>query len=246
MAGVQMQVHQREEISLTIQPRDERGTGQVRRLRREQGMLPGVVYGHRQEAYAFKVEARPLQRALSRGGQNAIFMLQHSGNGDQVERVVVKDIQYHKVLEDIIHVDFLRVDPAEQLRLEVPIVTIGLPVGVRVGGGAVQHSLPRVEMTCVASELPSELEIDISELEIGDSIHVRDLLDQDDRIVTDPGVTIVSVLAPRLTIDEELELAQAEAEEGEELLEGEEGVEGEEGAEGEGEGDQAGAPAEES
>ncbi len=91
------------------------------------------------------------------------------------------------------------------------------------------------------------LEIDITELEIGDSIHVRDLLEQDDRIVTDAGVTVVSVLAPRLTIDEELELAQAEAEEeeGEEILEGEEGVEGEgeEAPEQDAEGE---APAEES
>ena len=246
MAAVQMQVHQREEISLSIHHREERGTGPVGRLRREQAMLPGVVYGHKKESYAFKVEARPLQRALSRGGQNAIFLLQHDSNGGEVERAVVKDIQYHKVLEHIVHVDFLRVDPTEKLTLEVPIITTGLPEGVRVGGGAVQHSLARVEMACVASELPSRLEIDITDLEIGDSIHVRDLLEQDDRIVTEAGVTVVSVLAPRLTIDDELELAQAEAEEGEEILEGEEG---EEGVEGEGEEapeQDAEAPAEES
>ena len=92
---------------------------------------------------------------------------------------------------------------------------------------------------CVSSttaELPSSLEIDISELEIGDSIHVRDLLDQEGRIVTDADSTIVSILSPRLTIDEELALAEEEAGEGEEI-EGEEGDEGAAAAEAPADGD---------
>lgn len=218
MTAVKMQIFSRDEIKLDIEERTERGKGPVGRLRRDGGMLPGIVYGRQREPVPFKVETLSLERALSKGGQNAVFLLQMSGNGSG-DQAVVREIQYHKVTGDILHVDMLRIDPEEHLRVEVPISTVGIPVGVHVGGGAVQHSLQRLEMVCLASELPSRVEIDIAELEIGGSIHVSDLLEQDGRISTDPSTTIVSVLSPRLTVDEE-EPAEEEGEE-EELLEGE-------------------------
>lgn len=209
---VALKVYTRETIELTVEARAERGRGPVGRLRREQGMLPGVVYGHKQEPMPFKIEARTLERALASGGQNAIFVLREAGNGKS-ERAVVRDIQYHKVRGSVVHVDFLRIDPDEKLTVAVPLTTTGVPVGVRIGGGALQHSLNHIEVTAVAAELPSQLEIDITDLEIGRSIHVGELLEQDSRIVSDPGLTIVSVLAPRLTIDEERE-AEVAAEAG--------------------------------
>jgi len=228
--AVKMEIFQREELALTIQERHEKGDGPVGRLRRLENMLPGVVYGHGQEALSFKVQAKLLERALSQGGQNAIFLLQLDANGQADERAVVREIQYHKVTGDILHVDLLRIDPEEQLRVQVPIVTIGEPEGVRTGGGALQQTLSRLEMLCLATELPARVEVEISELEIGDSVHVRELVEQDSRITTDPEVTIVSVLAPRLTVDEEIALAAEEEEvEGEELVEGE-AAEGDEAA----------------
>ena len=227
---VALQIFQRDTIELTIERRQERGKGPVGRLRREQAMLPGIGYGHKQEPLAFKIVAHDLERALAGGGQNSIFVL--NGNDGRAERAVVREIQYHKVRGDVMHVDFLRIDPDEQLTVAVPMQTTGMPVGVRVGGGAVQHSLTSITMSCIASELPSQISVDISDLEIGDSIHVSDLLDEEPRIVTDPGVTIVSVLAPRLTIEEEEEAAAAAAaEEAEEGVEEGEAAEGEEGAE---------------
>ena len=202
MPAAKMQIFRRDEIKLDIEERTERRKGPVGRLRREAGMLPGIAYGHHQEPVPFKVETLSLERALSKGGQNAVFLLQMSGNGSG-DQTVVREIQYHKVTGDILHVDMLRIDPEEDLRVEVPISTLGVPVGVHIGGGALQHSLQRLEMVCLASDLPSRVEIDISELDIGGSIHVSDLLEQDSRITTDPSITIVSVLSPRLTVDEE-------------------------------------------
>ena len=221
---VDLKIYQRETSELTIEPRPERGKGPVGRLRREQAMLPGILYGHKLEPLAFKIEAHDLERALASGGQNAIFVLNEKEDG-KAERAVVREIQYHKVRGHVLHVDFLRIDPDEELTIAVPMQTTGTPVGVRVGGGAVQHSLTSITMSCIASELPSQVSIDISDLEIGDSIHVSDLLEVEPRIVTDGGVTIVSVLAPRLTVEEE-EAAEA-AEAAEEAGEAEEG-EGEE------------------
>ncbi len=240
MPAVQMKVYQREEIELQVSERSEKGKGDVGRLRRDQSMLPGIVYGHNQEPVCFKVPQRTLERALSHGGADAVFLLSMEGSGKDTERTVVREIQYHKVMDEIVHVDMLRIDPTETLRVEVPIVTEGIPAGVTTGGGALQQTLARIEMICLASELPSRIEVDVTDLEIGDSIHVAELLEQDERINTDPSVTIVSVLSPRLTIDDELELA-AEAEE---VEEGEEGEEVEEGAEGDAEGAAEGTPAE--
>jgi ribosomal protein L25, Ctc-form len=211
--AVQMKVYKRETKELSMSAREERGKGPVGRLRREQGMLPGVVYGHQQEPFAFKISGRELERALAAGGRNAIFVLK-SEAGE--ERAVVREVQYHKVRGDIVHVDFLRIDPNEEFTASVPLTTVGNPVGVRVGGGALQHSLNAIDMTCVASEMPSQVEIDISALDICDSIHVGELIEHDSCIVTDAEVTIVSVLTLLLTIDEDLEAEAAEAAEAEE------------------------------
>lgn len=229
--AVSLKIYKRETIELDVEKREERGKGPVGRLRREQGMLPGVIYGHKLEAQAFKVEARRLERALAGGGSNALFVLKGAGAD---ERAVVRDVQYHKVHSTVQHIDFLRINPDEEISSSVPLNTVGNPVGVRISGGALQHSVTHIDMTCIASEMPSQVEIDISGLDIGDSIHVSDLLETEGRITTDPGVTIVSVLQPRLTVEEEeAEAAEAEdailpegAEEGDEDAAAEEGAEG--------------------
>lgn len=212
---VQMEIFKREEIPLQIQSREEKGKGAVGRLRRHAGMLPGILYGYAQAPLCFKAAARTLERALGQGGQNAVFLVEFQGRQQAPERAVVREIQYHKVRGEIMHVDLLRVDPQQQLRLSVPIIARGIPAGVRTGGGALQQTLSLIDMECLASELPSRLEIDISDLEVGQSIHVRDLLEQESRILTDPGVTIVSVLAPRLVVaatEAEEQVAEAEGE----------------------------------
>jgi large subunit ribosomal protein L25 len=216
--SVQLEIFKREEIALQVQSREEKGKGPVGRLRRLTGMLPGVIYGHTQDPFCFKAEVRTLERVLGQGGQNAVFLVDVAGRNQAPERAVVREIQYHKVRGDIMHVDLLRVDPEERLRVNVPIVTKGVPAGVRTGGGALQQTLTLVEMECVASELPSRLEIDITDLEVGQSIHVRDLLSQEGRITADPGVTIVSVLSPRLVVAPAAETVEA-APEGQEAAE---------------------------
>lgn len=231
--AVMVKVYERETKELSLQARSERGKGPVGRLRREEEMLPGIVYGHKQDPRPFKIAARSLERAMAAGGRNAIFVLNDEDGSSQ--RAVVREVQYHKVRGNIEHIDFLRIDADEEYTASVPLTTTGVPAGVRISGGALQHSLNAVDMHCVASEMPSQVEIDINDLEIGDSVHVSDLLESESRIVTDGDVTIVSVLAPRLTIDEELE-AEAEADAD---AEGEEGADGDAEA-GEGDGDDGG------
>lgn len=217
MSVVPLKLQPREQVPLNLQPRPERGKGPVGRIRRTEGLLPGILYGHKQEPFAFKTEARALERIFSRHGQNALFMISVEGQDSSTERAIVRDVQYHKVRGSVVHLDLLRIDPTEKVRVSVPLHTTGNPVGVRLNGGALQHSITHLDMECVVSEMPAAIELDITDLDVGDNVHVGDLLAQEPRIVTDAEIAIVSVLAPRLV--------------------GEAGAQGE-GAEGEGTDDQ--------
>ena len=226
MPQVPLQIHARQQVSLKVQSREEQGKGPVGQLRRLQGQLPGVIYGHKQAAESIKTDAHTLEGILSKGGQNAIILIEHEESDKESEQALIRDIQYHKVLGNVMHLDLLRIDPSETLRANVPLVTVGVPEGVRTEGGSLQQTLTMLEMECVVSEMPSSIEIDISSLVIGDSLHVSDLLEQEPRITSEPVRTIANVLAPRL-IEEDAE----EGEEEDGAIEGEEGAaEGGEGA----------------
>ena len=219
MAEISVKLQMREEVVMPVQIRVEKGKEQVGRLRRKEGMLPGVLYGHKQKPLLFKADTSSLERAMSKGGSNAIFMVQFD---DEVpQRAIVREIQYHKVRGEILHVDLLRIDPEERLRVSVPIIAQGTPMGVRAGGG-LQQSLQAIDMECVVAEMPSSIDVDITNLQVGDSVQVKDLLATEDRIVSDPDHTIFNVLAPRV-------VEEVVPEEGEDAEEGEaEGGEGEE------------------
>ena len=217
MASISIQVYKREEIGLEVEDRHEQGTSAVGKLRREGGMLPGVLYGHKQDPYHLKTEALTLERAMNTGGSNAIFMVRHNGSS---ERAIVREIQYHKVRGEILHFDLLRIDPEEVLRVNVPVTATGLAAGVR-SGGALQQTQQTVEMECPVGEMPSRIEVDVTPLEVGDSVRVSDLLEHEERIVSEPQQTILTVLAPRV-IEEEVaeEVEPLEGEEGEEAVDG--------------------------
>ena len=229
MPQVPLKIHARQQVSLKVQPREEKGKGPVGQMRRLQGQLPGVIYGHKQAAESFKTDAHTLEGILGKGGQNAIIVIEHEESEKESEQALIRDIQYHKVRGDAMHLDLLRIDPSETLRANVPIVTVGVPEGVRTEGGSLQQTLTSLEMECVVSERPSSIEIDITSLVIGDSLHVSDLMEQEPRITSDPVRTIINVLMPRLVAEED---ADVEGDGIEGAAEGEEGAaEGEEGGE---------------
>ena len=229
MPQVPLKIHARQQVSLKVQPREEKGKGPVGQMRRLQGQLPGVIYGHKQAAESFKTDAHTLEGILGKGGQNAIIVIEHEESDKESEQALIRDIQYHKVRGDAMHLDLLRIDPSETLRANVPIVTVGVPEGVRTEGGSLQQTLISLEMECVVSEMPSSIEIDITSLVIGDSLHVSDLMEQEPRITSDPVRTIINVLMPRLVAEED---ADVEGDGIEGAAEGEEGAaEGEEGGE---------------
>lgn len=212
MPQVPLKIHARELVSLKVAPREEQGKGPVGQMRRLHGQLPGVIYGHKQDAECFKTDAHSLERILSKGGQNAIILIEHEESSKESEQALIREIQYHKVSGDAMHLDLLRIDPTETLRANVPIITVGVPEGVRTEAGSLQQTLTALEMECVVSEMPSAVEIDITSLQIGDSLHVSDLIEQEPRITSEGVRTIASVLVPRLIVDDEAESEEEEAE----------------------------------
>jgi large subunit ribosomal protein L25 len=215
MPEVALRLLTREEISVQVQPRTARGKGPMGRLRREGGLVPGILYGHSQAPFAFQTASRALERIFARSGQSGLFRVEVEGDPAPLAHAIVRQVQYHKVTGAVLHLDLLRIDPQETRVITVPLHTQGVPEGVRTGGGALQHAVTALDIECVISEMPAAIEIDIQSLQIGDTIHVSDVLPQEPRIVTDPGVAIVSVLAPRLTVDEEAGQAAVAGAEGE-------------------------------
>jgi large subunit ribosomal protein L25 len=213
MPQVPLKIHARELVSLKVAPREEQGKGPVGQMRRLHGQLPGVIYGHKQDAECFKTDAHSLERILSKGGQNAIILIEHEESSKESEQALIREIQYHKVSGDAMHLDLLRIDPTETLRANVPIITVGVPEGVRTEGGSLQQALTALEMECVVSEMPSAVEIDITSLQIGDSLHVSDLIEQEPRITSEGVRTIANVLVPRLIADDEAGDEEEELEE---------------------------------
>ena len=213
MPQVPLKIHARELVSLKVAPREEQGKGPVGQMRRLHGQLPGVIYGHKQDAECFKTDAHSLERILSKGGQNAIILIEHEESSKESEQALIREIQYHKVSGDAMHLDLLRIDPTETLRANVPIITVGVPEGVRTEAGSLQQTLTALEMECVVSEMPSALEIDITSLQIGDSLHVSDLIEQEPRITSEGVRTIANVLVPRLIADDEAGDEEEELEE---------------------------------
>ena len=209
------------ELTLTAETERDCGTGHAKRLRAT-GKIPAVVYGLGQDAVNLTVDVKALRRALTTdAGLNAIITLEFSGRS---EISIVRELQQHPVSRQLLHVDFLRVDPDATITVEVPITLTGEAKNVEAGG-YVDHILHTLTVDAKPTAIPDELLLDISELEIGDSLTVADLdLPEGASTEIDEGEPVVIGHASRVTLEEE-ETEEGEGEEGEEAGEAEEGAE---------------------
>lgn len=203
-------------VVLEAQPR-ARGSRAVRKLRTS-GRVPGVVYGLDAETRSISVEYADLRTALTgEAGLNALIELMVEG---EQQLSIVKDIQRHPVRDDVLHVDFLRVDPSQRVEVEVPIVLVGDAEKVSQEGGVVDQTLFNVLLSAPVVNIPNEITLDITELEIGESRAVGDLsFPSGVEPINDPETSVLSALIPRSTIEAEAAEAAAEAEAEAEALE---------------------------
>lgn len=195
--------------------RDGTGKGAARQMRLG-GRVPAVLYGKGMESVSLSVDAREaLQLFHSISVENTVVGLAVEGEKEPVQ-TLVREIQTHAYRDDLIHIDFLRIQKGVVVDVEIPVHLVGVAVGVKMGGGTMEQIIHELPVRCIPSKIPELLELDVSELDLGESLHVSDLAIPDGVEVTvDLGRTLCSVAAPRAEeveeVDEEaLELAEGE------------------------------------
>lgn len=180
---------------LSVKRRSQQGSRECRRLR-SAGLVPGNIYGHKQEAIPLTMSAAELV-SLVRGGAR-VLDLDIEG---KVEKVLFREIQWDHLGKQVVHVDLLRVDPNEKLTIEVRVELKGTAPGT-LGGGVLDHTLRTLTVECLAIQIPESIPVKISTLEIGQTIHVRDLdVPPNTKIMNNPDAVVVRVAQPGAEAD---------------------------------------------
>jgi len=181
-------------IQLKGARRDQIGKGAARKARAA-GQIPAVIYGHGETPQPIAVEFKEFELAL-RGhkGSNAIVNL--SVAGGEVT-ALVRDVQYDPLSRAIIHLDFQHISLTEQIEVEVPVHFVGTPVGVKDGGGILEHLLRTLKVKCLPTAIPAGIDVDVTALDIGQNLHVSDLQPAAGyEVITDAHVAVAAVVAP--------------------------------------------------
>ena len=216
-----------EALTLPAELRERAGKGASRALRRE-GRVPAVIYGGKEEPVAIHVEAKELVRQLGSGHfMNSIVMVEVGG---KAVRVLPKDVALHPVTDRPTHVDFLRLSKDAKIQVAVPVVFVNEDAspGLKKGGvlNVVRHEL---ELVCESDRIPDEIVLDVTGLDIGDSIHISHVTLPEGSVsaITDRDFTIATIVAPSAMKQEAADAAEAELAAEEALAEGEDEAEGE-------------------
>ncbi|MEA3245071.1 MAG: 50S ribosomal protein L25 [Gemmatimonadota bacterium] len=214
--------------------RTESGKGTARKLRAA-GEIPAIIYGHAREPLGLKLNAYNLTRLLEKiSYTTTVIELDIEG---KVARTIIRELQRHPVKRDILHVDFQELVAGEKITVRVPLKFVGTPEGVRNGGGILDETVRELHISVDPSDIPNHIDVDVSPLGVGKSLHVRDVVvPAGVEILDDPAGTICVCAVPKEvaepTPEEAAEAAAAPAEP--ELIRKPK-AEDEEGAEGEGE-----------
>lgn len=215
-------------IELNVQTRTTKGNSPARALRRE-GRIPAILYGPDAEPVMLSIDTFDMDTIVKQSSVGrSIFNLAVDG-GKNTRAAMIKELQTHPVSHDILHIDFYEVNMERKVKVMVPVTTTGKCIGVEMGG-MLQIIRRELEVYCLPNAVPESITIDITDLDIGSSVHVDEIETEDEvEIPHDVNFTILTVLSPK--------------KEEEEVEEGEEGEEGVEGEEADAEGDEDAAEA---
>ena len=196
------------DIVVAAENRTETGKNVNRRLR-TRGLIPGVLYGSKKEAVPLAVSPKEITTILrSKTGENTLFDLEIGGSR---RKVILKEFQVEPIKGQLLHADFYEVALDKPIEVKVHIEVTGIPVGVKVEGGLLDHVTREVEVSCLPADIPEKITIDVSELEMGKAVRVSDLKVPDKvTMLSEPDLVIVHVVAPRA--EEEVAAAVAPVE----------------------------------
>ena len=195
--------------SLNATPRTDTGKGVARTLRRN-GQVPAVIYGHSREALSLAVPARELDRLLQHiSAESTVVELSIDG---RTSRTLIREIQRHPFKRQIMHVDFQELVAGETVIVRIPLVLVGTPAEVRAGAGIMDQTLRELEIEVDPVNMPNHIDVDVSELTIGHSIHVRDLkLPTGVTALVDEDASVVVIQAARAVTEETAAVADPDA-----------------------------------
>lgn len=222
-----------DQLTLSAEPRERAGKGASRALRRE-GRIPAVIYGDKKEPVTIHLDERSLTKLLGTGVfMNSLVMLEVNG---EVTRTLPKDVAFDPVSDRALHVDFFRLAKGAKVQVNIPVVFVNEEESPGLKRGGVLNVVRfELDLMCDADKIPDQIEIDVTGLELGDSIHISNVTLPDGSVssITDRDFTIAGVTAPSALKSSDDEAEDADGEEGEE------GAEGEEAEGGEAEGDKS-------
>jgi len=202
---------------LKAKTRDRFGKSEMHRLRNE-GRVPAVVYGPNDDSLAISLETKEISYLLQHVSfENTVIQLDITGKVKKSFQTLIRDVQQHPYKPQIQHLDFYLVAKDRYVAVEVPIMLHGTPPGVRTQGGLVQHVLRDLEISVLPANIPEQIVVDITDLNIHESIHVEDLPKGDYEVLTEAGRTVVTIVPPVVYKEPEpVEVAEGEEVEEEE------------------------------
>jgi len=185
---------------LNATPRTSSGKGPARTLR-SAGQIPGVVYGHARDPQPLTLDTREFEKLLSHiAAESTVIELSLGG---QTTKTLIREIQRHPFKRQILHVDFQELVAGEKVTVNIPIVLIGVPDGVRTSGGVLDQTLRELSIHVDPSAIPDHIEVDVTGLIIGHSIHVSELvLPEGVEVLSEPEASVCVVAAPRAVVEE--------------------------------------------
>ena len=208
------------QLSLTARIREKKGKEAAKKLRKN-NEFPAIFYGPKSEPILLVVKYSAIRQVMKKSsGENVIIGLQiEREKGTEVKTVMLKEIQMDPIKDLILHADFYEVSMDQEVTVNIPIHLLNTPIGV-TNGGILQHIRRELAVTCLPADLLEHLDVDVSSLDIGDSIHVKDIQVPSAVTPLDEGhLTVAVVAAPTVTVEEaeeeevEAEGVEAEAEE---------------------------------
>jgi large subunit ribosomal protein L25 len=200
--------------TLSAEGRTDTGKGAARKLRAS-GRVPAVVYGHAREPQSLSLQTRELEKLLSQIATGSTVV--ELSLGGAITKTLIREVQRHPFKKAILHVDFQELVAGEKVTVDVPLVYVGVPEGVRLSGALLEQILHSIEILVDPANIPNHIDVDVTALAMGHSLHVRDIpVGAGIEVLTDEEATICAVVAPRAVVEEtpavEEEAAGAEPE----------------------------------
>jgi large subunit ribosomal protein L25 len=191
------------QLKLTAQTRTGIGRSAVNKIKK-QGLVPAVVYGGKDTPQPVAVNAREIHNLLSHAtSEHLLVDLEITDGGSTSNRLaLIQEVQHDAIKRTVLHVDFHAVRADEKLHAEIPVVTVGEPSGVKNFGGILEIALHSLEVECLPKDLPELISLDVTALNVGDAIHVRDIqLPEGVSAKADGELTVVRVAAPKVEVE---------------------------------------------